>query len=258
MKKLLVCVLTMVFCLAPMAAMAEDAVNAEEIASNKVLALLSTPFDVTPEYIEETYGAKDVSVLQFPTYSEIVAALLAERADYAIEPLNTAQYLVGANSELDFVTILVNTSMTMLTRAEDEELMGKINEAIFQLSAIEQAQILLDSIDPDLDKGMTIDSIEILEGADTIRVGISGELPPMDYVDAQGQPRGYNVEYMSEIAKILGVNIEFVQIATDAKYAALQSGKIDVFFWHTTPVDIDEIKASDVYLEMTTALMFLK
>lgn len=256
MKKGLILILVVALCVGAIGVLAENA--PAYTIDGKTLALLTTPFDATPEFIEKTYGVKDVTVIQFPTFSEIIASLVAGRAEYAVGPINTMQYMANMNGELAYVPVTMNASMSMLTRADDEQLLSSLNAAIAQLSAIEQAQILLDGIDPDLDTGITADSLEIIDGADTIRVGISGELPPMDYVDAQGTPRGYNVAYMSEIAKILGVNLEFVQVAPDAKYAALLSGKIDVFFWHMTPVENDQIKASDVYLETGAALMFVK
>ena len=76
------------------------------------------------------------------------------------------------------------------------------------------------------------EDLEEIPDAETIRVGISGTLPPMDYATADGRPGGFNVALFGEISKLLGKNVEFVTVDPDAKFMALSSGTIDLFFWN--------------------------
>ncbi len=41
----------------------------------------------------------------------------------------------------------------------------------------------------------------VIEGADTIKVAVTGSLPPMDYVAADGTPAGYNTAVIAEVSK---------------------------------------------------------
>ena len=69
------------------------------------------------------------------------------------------------------------------------------------------------------------------DDADTIRVGVTGDLPPLDYVSADGTPAGFNVAVLAEISNRIGKNIELVIIDSGARATALASGTVDVVFW---------------------------
>lgn len=73
--------------------------------------------------------------------------------------------------------------------------------------------------------------LPVFEGAKTVKVGVTGDLPPMDFVAANGKAAGFNVALLTEIANRTQVNFELVQIETGARPMALSSGKVDVVFW---------------------------
>ena len=66
-----------------------------------------------------------------------------------------------------------------------------------------------------------------------LRVGVSGDMPPMDYVAADGTPAGFNTAMLSELARRENLSVEIVQIDSGARFAALASGRVDLFFWQT-------------------------
>ncbi|MBQ9497496.1 MAG: transporter substrate-binding domain-containing protein, partial [Selenomonadaceae bacterium] len=88
-----------------------------------------------------------------------------------------------------------------------------------------------------VDKGQVPPAVEIpmTDGADTIKVGVTGDLPPLDYVSADGKASGFNTALLAEIAKRSGKNVEIVDIDSGARAAALSSKQIDVVFWVTVP-----------------------
>ena len=97
---------------------------------------------------------------------------------------------------------------------------------------------------------------EKFENAPTIRVAVTGDLPPVDFVDEAGFPTGYSLAVLSEIGKILKINILPVNISTGARTAALISGRVDVVFWYEvnrfsqTQLDVpDEVLLSEPYLD---------
>ncbi len=67
--------------------------------------------------------------------------------------------------------------------------------------------------------------------AETVKVAVTGDLPPLDYVTADGKAAGFNTAILAEIGRYLGVNIELVQVDTAARVPALMSERTDVVFW---------------------------
>ena len=80
---------------------------------------------------------------------------------------------------------------------------------------------------------MDLNKVEIakIDGAETVRVGVTGDLPPIDYVDEAGIPAGFNTAVLAEISRRTGKNIELVSIDSGARSIALSQGKVDVVFW---------------------------
>jgi len=72
---------------------------------------------------------------------------------------------------------------------------------------------------------------EHFDGADTIRVAVTGCLPPMDYVAPDGTVAGFNTAILAEIGKRLGKNVEYIQVDSAGRAMALASGQADVVFW---------------------------
>ncbi len=69
--------------------------------------------------------------------------------------------------------------------------------------------------------------LEAIKQAGVIKVGTSADYPPFESVDASGNKVGFDIELMTEIAKRLGVKIEWVDMPFDSLIAAVQEGKID-------------------------------
>ena len=73
-------------------------------------------------------------------------------------------------------------------------------------------------------------AFEKFEG-DPIRIAVTGSLPPMDYVAADGTFAGFNTAVLAEIGKRLQKNIELVQVDSIGRALALSEGTVDVVFW---------------------------
>jgi hypothetical protein len=74
----------------------------------------------------------------------------------------------------------------------------------------------------------------VIDGAETIKVAVTGALPPMDYVAADGTPAGFNTALLAEISQRIGKNIELVVVDSVGRAAALASGTVDAVFWTRT------------------------
>ena len=81
-------------------------------------------------------------------------------------------------------------------------------------------------------------------------VGVTGDLPPLDYVAADGVPAGFNVALMNAISDKMGAAFTFVQVEADARLSALS---IDVIFWYGNvqgyTSERDELLITDEYYE---------
>ena len=69
--------------------------------------------------------------------------------------------------------------------------------------------------------------VDAIKKAGVIKVGTSADYPPFEFVDASGAKAGFDVDLMTEIAKRLGVKLEWVDMPFDSLIAAVQQGKMD-------------------------------
>ena len=123
-------------------------------------------------------------------------------------------------------------------RDEDTEIKAALDKAIDEMKSDGTLDKLINEYINVRDKEKTPPAVEIpkVEGADTIKVGVTGDLPPLDLILPDNSPAGFNTALLAEIAKRSGVNIELVQIDSGARAAALAEGHIDVVFWAIVPI----------------------
>jgi polar amino acid transport system substrate-binding protein len=62
----------------------------------------------------------------------------------------------------------------------------------------------------------------------TIRVGVNPTLPPLGKFDEKNEIVGFDVDFATEIAKMLGVKLEVVQVGSPDRIPFVSSGKIDI------------------------------
>jgi len=68
---------------------------------------------------------------------------------------------------------------------------------------------------------------DAIKKAGTIKVGTSADYPPFEYVDAQGNKIGFDIELMAEVAKRMDLKLEWVDMPFDSLIAGVKEGKID-------------------------------
>jgi polar amino acid transport system substrate-binding protein len=69
--------------------------------------------------------------------------------------------------------------------------------------------------------------LDAIKKAGTIKVGTSADYPPFEYVDAQGNKIGFDIELMAEVAKRMNLKLEWVDMPFDSLIAGVKEGKID-------------------------------
>ena len=186
---------------------------------------------------------------------------------------NVANYLVANNDKYEIVNNLtlktLSDNFCFAVRKDDAQLKADLDKDLNEMKSDGSLDKLVNDYITNVEKGKEPPKIEIpmTEGADTIKIGVTGDLPPLDYVSADGTPAGFNTAMLAEIAKRLGKNIEVVQIESGARAAALSSSQIDVVFWVVVPTvdkvpgDIDKpegVELSEPYFKDNVEHLKLK
>ncbi len=67
-----------------------------------------------------------------------------------------------------------------------------------------------------------------------IKIGLSLNGPPIGFRDDKGTPMGYDVDWATKMAEVLGVELEVVDVDGETRIPALTSGRCDVIFANIT------------------------
>lgn len=241
MKKLLIA-LMLVSCLIS-TAVAEDIKPGDIINSE---THLSGIIDIIPEeFVANSLKKGDLTadgavkavggVTWVQTLTEGLMLLNSGRVDALFSSDSTAKYVAARNSGLVPMRALYETSMCMLAAADRWELIETLNRGIESMKADGAITQLWDEHVLNVIDGGEPSPVALPDNPDglKLRVGVSGDMPPMDYVSADGTPAGFNTALLAELAKRENLSIELVQIDAGARFAALASGRIDLFFWQT-------------------------
>ncbi len=128
-------------------------------------------------------------------------------------------------------------SFCLAVKENNLELLGKINAAIEAMQKDGTLEKLTQEYITNLKPGEEPPSVDVedVPSKQTIKVAVTGDLPPLDLIRADGTPAGFNTAVMEEIGRRLDVNVEFVVIESGARAAALSSGQVDIIFWAIQP-----------------------
>jgi polar amino acid transport system substrate-binding protein len=172
----------------------------------------------------------------YDTLTDMLMAL--NRGDIVVleNDQNTVRYIVSRNEGIvDRPPYLnPNTLMfSMLLREEDSELRDQISACITEMNEDGTIEDLRERYVENVIKGDEPEAIVSQEfpGARTIKVAMTGDRPPMDYVSAGGEPLGFNTALIAEIARRLEINVEFINVNCGARGISLATGVCDIVFW---------------------------
>ena len=186
---------------------------------------------------------------------------------------SVADYLISNNDKYElkqdeWIKGLAD-NFCFAVRKEDTQLKADLDKVITDMKSDGSLDKLINDYVKNIDKDKAPPAIDIpkVDGAQTIKVGVTGDLPPLDYVSADGKASGFNTALLAEIAKRLNRNVEIIQIESGARAAALNSDLIDVVFWAILPVSDslpsnidkpDDLELSVPYFKDSVAHLQLK
>ena len=192
-----------------------------------------------------------------PVYYDTLDAMVMALTAGDVEILNifstTAAYLCDNNEELVQTTVfkpldenasrivkmgyngLLSNDFAFMMLEGNEALRDEFNAAI---AAVKEdgtlEKLVQEHIETAIGGEIVPVEMPVLEGAETVKVAVTGSLPPMDYVAPDGTPAGFNTALLAEISRRINKNIELVQVDSMGRAAALASGTVDAVFWTRT------------------------
>lgn len=189
---------------------------------------------------------------EYSNLTSMVLDLNAGNVEYLLVPSSVANYLKAQDDSLTIAPggAGVPTEIRMAVRSEDTELHQLLQDGIKTLRDDGSLDTLIDTYITNVSVDTASDSSQKEEGKSYV-VGVTGDLPPMDYVAADGLPAGFNVALMNALTEAMNVSFTFVQVDADARLSALSSGKIDVIFWYGNvqgyETERDDLLITDYY-----------
>lgn len=206
------------------------------------------------ERLSENTGALSKEIIYYDRLDEMQMALNANLIDMIQLYSTTARYLCAQNDNLVcsaaptvtddadkwvmfIATTLKTNDFAFMMLEGKEALRDEFNTAIAAMKEDGTMDRLIQEQIEDLISGAEIAPIElpVIDGAETVRVAVTGALPPMDYVAADGTPAGFNTAVLAEISRRINRNIEMVFVdSMSGRSAALASGTVDAVFWTRT------------------------
>ena len=238
MKKLVLCVLALMTALSLcLSACGETAGEVTKYGNIGRLSKLNITEDELNEVLREIMVNSICNRYVFyDRMSDMVMGL--SRGDIVVleTDQNTVRYIVSRNDNIVDRPPYLNPNnlfFAMLLRAEDKELRDQISACIAGMEGDGTMEQLRQRYIEDVINGDDPDAVvpETFPGAGTIRVAVTGDRPPMDYVSAGDEPIGFNTALIAEVAKRLGVNIQFVNTTCESRGMALATGVCDIVFW---------------------------
>jgi hypothetical protein len=188
-------------------------------------------------------------VIYYDNLDAMQMALEAGDIDNMEVPRCTADYLIanndkmeiydwlGENEELSekdksFLERMYSTGFAFMMRGDSEKLRDDFDDALEDMKKDGTLDKLIKEHITDVIDGKEPKAVEFEDkGDETITVAVTGDLPPMDYVAADGSFAGFNTAILAEIGKRLNKKIELKQVDSAARAISLSSNEVDVVFW---------------------------
>ena len=216
--------------------------NAVERLKNSIKIGMIAQLNTTPEQMDEVMKVMgvDSEMTYYDNFTSMQMALSSKNIDEIQTYKSVAKYMTAQNSQFEMKkeqTVSLIDSFCCAMREDDVKLKNDFDTAINAMKSDGTLDNLIKTYITDLQSEPPAVEITNIDGAETIKVGITGDLPPLDLVLADGKPAGFNTAVLSEISKRINKNIELIQIDSAARAAALTSKQVDVVFWVVVPQD---------------------
>ncbi len=178
----------------------------------------------------------------FDNMNAMIMALKSKQIDRFATPRRVGQYIVARNDDFqlidDNLKPILGYSMAMEEKSAAQ--VEEINKAIQAMKDDGTLDKLIKENITDLSGADPVATpLPMIDGAETLKVAVTGDMPALDVILADGTPAGFNVAFLGELGKRINKNFELVSVEAGARGAALSSGQVDVLFWVLGTYDQD-------------------
>ena len=198
--------------------------------------------------------------------------LRSGRADAIVCPDVTAEYLLRTEEGLARLTAPVDSSngvegggrlsFAMALRKGEDALCAELDAAISELEADGVLKALSVAY-VEAEEPLVLYETDGKKGRKTLYVGVTGNVPPLDRLDANGAPCGFSVAFLEALEERTEYRFEAVPITTEEAFSALNSGRVDLLFAYgtsrnTTPGEKDYLMTKGYYTMQEYAYLVLE
>jgi len=180
-----------------------------------------------------SYAAPN-TVVFFDNMNSMIMALKGKQIDRFAAPSRVGAYIVARNEDFQLINNNLKPILgySIAMQEKDKAQVDEINAAIKAMKDDGTLDKLIKENITDLGGADPVAKpIPMIEGAETIKVAVTGDMPALDCILADGTPAGFNVAFLGELGKRINKNFELVSIEAGARGAALSSGQVDMLFW---------------------------
>ena len=206
---------------------------------NVTETLLDNYFEKATARMSQTSDLYAPKHIFFDTMTSMLAALKAGQIDAFSTYNSVAKYLIAPNADLELVTNIpkVSDSFCCALRKDDTKLKKEFDDALAKLKDDGTLDALTKTYITDADYSDLPPTVDMptFDEAPTIKIAVTGDLPPLDLVTPSGLPVGFNTAVLAAVSGVIGKNFELVQIDSGARAVALTTKQVDVVFWVAVP-----------------------
>jgi len=221
--------------------------------SNKTLVGVAgrMPANSSKIFFESILGRKLKSYKALKNMEECINELKSGHATAIWACDITAKYLLEKDNTLALIdtsdmAAIENTDeprfefgMAIKNTKEGEALRDSINEALDNLKTsgiidnlrkvyIDEAATAERFTEDDMLTSKS--SYKKLVKKDTLYIGVTGSIPPLDMFDDNGRPYGFSAALSDSIGQCLQRPVELVRLDNETAFSSLMSGRVDVVF----------------------------
>ena len=193
--------------------------------------------------VEDTFDVKIGShnPVFFDSLNQMQMALQSKQIDEISTYRSVARYMIAKDPNFNVLkdhSLEFIDSFCFALREDETELRDSLNMVIEEMQSDGTLDRLTKEYITDISTEKDPPAVELprFPASGTIKIAVTGDLPPLDFVSTDGKPAGFNTAVLAEIGNRLIKNIEIVEIDSGARAAALTSKKVDVVFWSIIPV----------------------
>ena len=192
-------------------------------------------YDLLEGFLSELVKARRV-VHFYDSLLAMQMALRARHIDEIVLPEPVVMYLIATNPkdyEVQFSLNMLPSTISFGFKEGNTSLKSDFDGAIKAMRADGTLMTIADKFIANVGANEP-EEVKFTEfkGSKPIIVAVTGDLPPIDYIAADGRATGYNTAILSEIDKRLKRSIRIISVDAGGRSAALASGRADVVFWY--------------------------